>query len=176
MTVTRAFTHVVKFDGGELISQIGKTADREGFAAPLRRRDGHQRWGFGLFPLPDDLSYDEMIAAGHDFTEYLQAAGSAQALTIEIRKPGGAQWGCRWVRYVVGHPHTGSLPLDVSIEMSGGTLHVSAAEVFQAEEAADLFLAYHQSGDIPATYSLRPVEGYGPDGSPVDIYDTEPAR
>ncbi len=176
MTVTRAFTHVVKSNGGELISEIGKFADRERFAAPLRRRDGHQRWGFGLFPLPDELSYDEMIASGQDFTEYLQAAGSAQALTIEIRKPGGAQWGCRWIRYVVGHPHTAGLPLDVAIEIPSGTLHVSAAEVFDAEEAADLFLAYHQSGDIPATYNLRPAAGYGPDDSPIDIDDTEPAR
>lgn len=176
MTVTRPFTHVVKFDGGELVSEIGKFADRERFAAPLRRRDGQQRWGLGLFPLPENLSYDEMLAAGHDFTEYLQAAGSAEALTIEIRKPGGAQWGCRWVRYVVGHSHAAGLPLDFTIEMASSTLHVSAAEVFDAEEAADLFLAYHQSGDIPATYSLRPAAGYGADGSPIDIDDTEPAR
>jgi hypothetical protein len=105
----------------------------------------------------------------------LQAAGSAEALTIEIRKTGGAQWGCRWVRYVVGHPHAADLPLDVTIEMSGSAVHVSSAEVFDAEEAADLFLAYHQSGDIPVAYSLRPVEGYGPDGSPIDIFHTEPA-
>jgi hypothetical protein len=129
-----------------------------------------------LLPLPDDLDYDEMIAAGQDFTEYLQAAGSAEALTLEIRKPGGAQWGCRWVCCVIGHPHAADLPLDVTIELSDSTLQVSAAEVFDAEEAADLFVAYHQSGDIPSTYSLRPVEGYGPDDSPIDILDTEPVR
>jgi hypothetical protein len=176
VTVNRAFTHVAESNGGELISEIGKTVGRERFASPLRRRNGRQRWGFGLFPLSHDLSYDEMLAAGQDFTEYVQAAGSAEALTIEIRKPGGAQWGCHWVRYVVGHPHAAGLPLDVTIEMSSSTLHVSAAEVFDAEETADLFLAYHQSVDIPATYSLRPVEGYGPDGSPIDISNTEPAQ
>ena len=106
----------------------------------------------------------------------LAAACSAESLTVEIHKTGGAQSGCQWVRYVVGRPHTAGLPLDVTIEMSGNALHVSAAEVFDAEEAADLFLAYHQSGDIPAAYSRRPVEGYGPDGSMIDIYNTEPAR
>jgi hypothetical protein len=168
MTMTpRAYTHVVEHNG-QLISEIGKRVDRERFAGPLRRHDGRQRWGLVLLPLPDDLDYDEMIAAGQRFTEYLQAAGSAEALTIEIRKPGGAQWGCRWVRYVVG-------PLDVTIELSDSTLQVSAAEVFDAEEAADLFMAYHRSGDIPDGYSLRPVQCWDSDDSEIDIFHTEPA-
>jgi hypothetical protein len=175
MMPPRAFTHVVESNGGELISLIGRNVDRERFAGPLRRKDGRQRWGMGLMPLPDDLDYDEMIAAGQDFDEYLQAAGSAEALSLEIRKTGGAQWGCRWVRYVVGHPHAADLPLDVTIEMGISALQVSAAEVFDAEEAADLFVAYHRSGDIPDGYSLRPVQGWGPDDSPIDIYHTEPS-
>ncbi|AQT82701.1 hypothetical protein B1R94_10210 [Mycolicibacterium litorale] len=166
-----AFTHVVKSNGGELVSQIGRTVTRERFAAPLRRRDGQVRWGFGLFPLPPDRTYDDMLASGEEFTEYLQAGGSADALTIELRKAGGAEVGCEWVRYVVGHPHIESLPLDTEITLGTSTLYVNAAEVFDAEEAADIFLSYHQSGAIPETYSLRPVEGYRRDGSRVDLGD-----
>jgi hypothetical protein len=88
-----AFTHVVKSNGGEMVSQIGPVVDRERFASPSRRRDGHQRWGFGLFPLSYGISYDEMLASNQEFTEYLQAGGSAEALTIEIRKKGGERWG-----------------------------------------------------------------------------------
>ncbi|MDT5046340.1 MAG: hypothetical protein QOG75_2193 [Mycobacterium sp.] len=99
--MARVFTHVVKTNGGHLVSTIGHRVDRDRFAAPLRRRDGRERWGLGLFPLPD--GYDEMLVTGEEFTEYLQAAGAADALTVEIRKPGGEQWGCRWMRYVVGH-------------------------------------------------------------------------
>jgi hypothetical protein len=164
-----AFTHVVKVDGGEMVSQIGPRPDRQRFAAPLRRQDGVNRWGLGLFPLPDHMSYDEMLSAGLEFTEYMQAGGKAVALTVEIRMRGGQRWGCDWVRYVIGHPHDRPLPLDVEIPMPDGPVVVSTAEVFDAEEAAELLLSYHQSGDIPSGYTLRPVEGYKPDGSAVEI-------
>jgi hypothetical protein len=118
------------------------------------------------------MTYDEMLTAAQEFTEYLQAGGKADALTVEIRKPGGRQWGCDWVRYVIGHPHEPGIPLDVEIPMPNGALAVSAAEVFDAEEAADLLQSYHQSGDIPNGYVLRPVEGYKADGSAVEIADS----
>ena len=143
MNMAATFTHVVKSNGGELVSQIGKNVTRDRFYAPLRRRDGQARCGFALFPLPSGRSYDDMLASGDEFTEYLQAGGSAEALTLEVRKPGGSQWGCQWVRYVVGHPHAGSLPLDTEIALGTSTLPVTAAEVFDAEEAVDLFLSYH---------------------------------
>jgi hypothetical protein len=59
--------------------------------------------------------------------------------------------------------------LDVEIAIPTGRLHVSAAEVFDAEEAADLFETYRRSGDIPADYASRPVEGYRADGSALEI-------
>lgn len=168
-TVSRAFTHVMKSSGGELVSQIGSAVDRERFASPLRRRDGHQRWGLGLFPLPPNQSYDDMLATDQDFTEYLQAAGTATALTIEQRKPGGAEYGCQWVRYVVGHHSDGDLSPIQAIDVCGNTLHVTAAEVFGAEEAADLFHSYLRTGDLPQGYALRPVEGYRLDGDTIDL-------
>jgi hypothetical protein len=39
--------------------------------------------------------------------------------------------------------------------MPHGTLEVSAAEVFDAKEAADLFHSYHQSGDEYASAAGR---------------------
>ena len=45
----------------------------------------------------------------------------------------------------------------------------SATEVFDAEEAADLFQTYHRSGDIAKRYAVRPVEGYRADGSAAEI-------
>ncbi|MFC7625163.1 hypothetical protein [Microlunatus sp. GCM10028923] len=35
------------------------------------------------------------------------------------------------------------------------TLYVYPTEVFEADEAAELFLAYHRTRDIPAGYDLR---------------------
>jgi hypothetical protein len=46
---------------------------------------------------------------------------------------------------------------------------VSAAEVFAADEAAELFISYYRTGDIPPGYVLRPVEGYTRDGGLIDL-------
>ena len=96
---------------------------------------------------------------------------TADALMVDIRKPGGAQWGCESVRYFVGHSSTPA-PLDVPIKLPQRAEMVSADEVFGADEAADLFLAYQQTGDLPPGYALRPVECYRADGSIVAIADT----
>ena len=165
------YTHVLEYDGGEMIDVITRYPDRNRFLSPLRRRNGEQRWALTLWPLPAGMSYDEVKDL--PVTEFLQAAGKADALMVDIRKPGGAQWGCEWVRYFVGRSATPA-PLDVPIRMPRGTEMVSADEVFDADEAADLFLAYQQTGDLPPGYALRPVEGYRADGSLVEIPDNAP--
>ena len=162
------YTHVLEYDGGEMVDVISRYPDRNRFLAPLRRRNGEQRWALTLWPLPEGMSYDDVCATDLGTTEYLQAAGKADALMVDIRKPGGAQWGCEWVRYFVGHSGTPS-PLDVPIRLPNSTEMVSADEVFDADEAADLFLAYQQTGDLPPGYALRPVEGYRADGSIVEL-------
>jgi hypothetical protein len=163
--------YILEYDGGEMVDQIGRYPARNRFLSPLRRRNGDTLWALTLWPLPDGMSYDDVCARAVGTTEYLQAAGRADALMVEIRKPGGAQWGCEWVRYSVGHSETPS-PLDVPIGLPSGTVMVSADEVFDADEAADLFLAYQQTGDLPPGYALRPVECYRADGSIVAIRDT----
>jgi hypothetical protein len=171
--MARAFTHVLMYDGGAMVEQLGPLPERDFFAAVLQQRDGKERWGLVLSPIPESTTYEDMLDAGEDFDEYLQVGGSADALTVEISKTDGAQWGCDRVRYVVGHPHDPGLPLDVEIPMPG-ELKVSAAEVFDADEAADLFDAYHQTGDLPPGYSLRPAQGYRADGTVVDIAEPAP--
>ncbi|MET0702835.1 MAG: hypothetical protein ABWY93_24555 [Mycobacterium sp.] len=159
------------YDGGEMVSQIGPQPRRDFFAKVLERRNGQKRWGLGLSPIPDGTTYEDMLKDGRDFDTYLQAGGSAEALTVELFKPDGAQWDCDSVRYVVGHPHEPGLPVDVEISMPG-ELKVTAAEVFTAQEAADLFDAYHQTGELPPGYALRPAQGYRADGTVIDIDDT----
>jgi hypothetical protein len=97
--------------------------------------------------------------AGPGADEYLQAAGSADKMVVEIRKPAGEQSGLEWVRFVVGHPHGDSPPRDESIALPDGTEKISRPELFEAQEAAELFMLYYQTGVIPAEYLLRPVEG-----------------
>ena len=139
------------------------------FLGPLRAFDGAENWYVVFYRLPEGKTFEEVR---HQATEqYIQAAGRADAMTVEIRKPGGEQWGVQWLRYTVGHPHEGDLPLDVVISLPHGGQTISRAEVFEADEAAQLFMNYYEIGDLPPGYDLRLVEGYTADGDIVALED-----
>ncbi|MCP2622055.1 hypothetical protein NLB33_04205 [Mycolicibacterium smegmatis] len=159
-------THVMEFSSGAA-SVKGSGSSRLQFVSPLRRLNGTERWFITFYALPPGKSYEEIRHEGT--TEYIQAGGSAEAMMLDIRKPGGQQWGAESVRYFIGHPHDGTPPLDVAIELPRGPEFVSAAEVFEAEEAADIFISYYKTGEIPPGYVLRPVEGYTRDGCLIDL-------
>jgi hypothetical protein len=164
------YSHVMEFSGGSSVVEIGY-ADVDEFARPLRHFDGAERFALTMWPLPEGMDYDQARAAGRDALEYVQTAGSADALTVEIRKPGGSQWAADWVRYVVGHPHSGDAPLEVAIPLPHATEMIARHEVFTPDEAAELFYRYFKTGDIPADYPLRPVEAYTRDGRNIDLHD-----
>lgn len=164
-------THVLEFSGGRLIATFGY-ADFGKFANPLRQFNGVERFALTLWALPPGLDYDEAVKAGQDALEFIQAGGTADAMTVDIRKPGGSHWGADWVRYVVGHPHTEPEPLDVEITLPHPEM-VCRSEVFTTDEAADLFFTYSKTGDIPAQYALRPVQGFTKDGRNLDLRDAD---
>lgn len=168
------FTHVLTYDGGVLVAQLPGGCDVSTFSNPLHRFNGDDQWGLGLAPLPHGKTYEEMEKAGELSTEYIQAAGLPDVMTVEIRKPGGEQWGAKWVRYTIGHPHTGVEPLDVPIQLAHGVKMISRSQVFDADEAAQLFCAFYKTGDIPPGYELQPIEGYRADGSVVDLGAVSP--
>lgn len=159
-------THVMEFSSGST-SVKGGGSSRLQFVSPLRQLNGAERWFITFYALPPGKSYEEIRHEGTE--EYIQAGGSAEAMMLDIRKPGGQQWGAESVRYIIGHSHDGNLPLDVPIELPCGPEFVSAAEVFEAEEAADIFISYYKTGEIPPSYVLRPVEGYTADGDLIDL-------
>jgi hypothetical protein len=123
-----------------------------------------------LWALPPGFD-DEVPVKDLPLTHYLQAGGSAEAMTLQIRKPGGQQWGADYVKYAVGHPHPDieNPAIDVGITIPAETLWVTTFEVFEAEEAADLFYTYYKTNDIPPEYTLRPLEGYTTDRRIIDI-------
>lgn len=161
-------THVLKYDGGSFTSEIGSRKQIDFFARTLRRFNGEKPWALTLVPL-HGRDYGEMLRSNVEATEFLQAGGSADAMTIEIRRPGGRQWGVESVWGVVGHPVDGAGPLDVPIKLPHSTQMISKSEVFDADEAADLFFTYYQTGEIPSTYTLRPVNGWTADNVRVDL-------
>ncbi|MCV7286687.1 hypothetical protein H7J87_15270 [Mycolicibacterium wolinskyi] len=163
-------THVLEYNGGSTIVSIGSNRGRWAFDRPLRNRDGKERWGLMLWALPPGFD-DKVPVKDLPLTEFLQAGGSAEAMSLQIKKPGGQQWGADYVKYAVGHPHPDEEKpaVDVEIELPQETLHVTTFEVFNAEEAADLFYAYYATGDIPHDYTLRPLEAYTADRRIIDI-------
>lgn len=162
-------THVMEFSSGRASTKDGGSSLLQ-FVSPLRQLDGTDRWFITFSPLLPGQTIEDVRHG--DTPEYLQAGGRADKMMLDFRRPGGEQWGVTGVRYVIGHEHDGNLPLDVAIDLPRGHEYVSAAEVFEAEEAGDIFFTYYQTGDLPPGYALRPVEGYTADGGLVDLRGT----
>jgi len=159
-------THVMEYSGDQVAEMDGGAGPLQ-FQGPLGAFGQNGNWSLVLYALPPGKGYTDV--ASEATTEYLQAAGhSASAITVEIRKSGGAEWGARWVRYVIGHQHD-DVPLDVTIELPHGPEFVSRPEVFDSQEAAEIFISYYKTGAIPDGYALRPVEGYTADGQLIDL-------
>jgi hypothetical protein len=161
-------THAMVYTGGSAAT-MGAGAGPLQFLGPLRQLNGADRWYLTFYALPEGKRFEDV--RNHVTEQYLQAAGRADAMMLDIRKAGGSQWGANWVRHVIGHPHPGGQPMDVAISMPRGDEMFSVAEVFGAEEAAQLFMSYHRTGDVPSGYALRPVEGYTADGGIIDLRD-----
>jgi hypothetical protein len=161
------YTHVRESGSGNVVSfdsyaQIGE------FARILHGFNGADRFALLLWALAPGMDYDHGVAAGLN-REYIQAAGRADGMTVEICKAGGEQWGVDWVRYVIGHPHEGDAALDVPIVLPARTELRSRYEIFDADEAAELFFSYYKTGDIPSGYELRPEQGFTKDGGNLDL-------
>lgn len=130
----------------------------------LRDLDGSDPWAIVLSARPP-----AGVVAGFSTSRYLQAAGSAEAMTIEYCEPGGAEIGAVSVRSVVGHPHTGTAELDVNIVLPRSVETISRHEVFTADEAVEMFERFYRTDTIGDEYVLRPVEGYRADGGLIDM-------
>lgn len=167
---THPKSHVMESNGGELVVSIRDYETRTTFAKRLRRRNGTDLWGTMLWALPPGFK-DEVPVKDLPLTHFLQAGGSAEAMTLQIRKPGGLQWGADYVKYAIGHTHPDieNPAIDVAIRIPAETLGVTKFEVFEAEEAVDLFFTYYKTNDIPPEYTLRPLEGDTTDRRIIDI-------
>jgi hypothetical protein len=172
MTLMVHRRHLIEYDGGVISLTIGRHSDKAEFFNPMERFNGDDQWALTLSPTDDEMSPTDVA-----HTEYIQAAGSdAHHIMMDIRKPGGQQWGVEWVRYAIGHPHADAEPLDVPIRLPHGVYHVGRSEVFTADEAADLFFAFYTTGEIPPEYTLRPLDGYTAQGDVYDLSDGTPQK
>jgi hypothetical protein len=88
-------------------------------------------------------------------TDYLQCAGSANRMTVEVRRilPTGLG------HYVIGRvPTEEDLGAPETIYWSDYVVQVSTNELFDSHEAETLFVAYYDTNWVPDEYVLRPMK------------------
>lgn len=108
-------------------------------------------------------------AAGHDARlddvdiprwpqEYIQAAGSGDRMTIEIRRMKDEEYR----QYVVGHRRIGGSGVagESSVRIAWGEHEVRVAghEVLNSQDAVEIFSAYYTLGIVPHSYGIRRID------------------
>lgn len=119
--------------------------------------DGVVRYSLSLWRPPVGVPFDRVDLVDWP-QQYVQAAGSADGMTVEVRRlgePGRRQ-------YVVGRAglETSGPPVEIVIPWNGCETGVYSSEVFsaaEAAEAAEVFAGYYDTGQVPGTCRLWPL-------------------
>ncbi|HXR45602.1 MAG TPA: hypothetical protein VN759_12375 [Pseudolysinimonas sp.] len=122
--------------------------------------DGDERWSFGLWKVPEGMRFLALDLDRYP-EEFLQAAGSADAMVIELRR---READGDLHQYAVGRgedePGESVVTWASNDPARPHRLTVPSAEVFGADEAAEVYWHYYQQvGTVPEFYRLRPVTG-----------------
>jgi hypothetical protein len=150
VAVPLLWSHAESFNGGEFQYLTG---DEEPVAGHLRtilnQADGKRRFTYSIWRMTDP---DDLRADGGD---YIQAGGSADALSIELGYPGpdGAQRLC-----TLGHSERAVEPTTTVPISTDRAVRVFANEVFTADEAAGIFDEYYRTGRVPDTLTRRELD------------------
>lgn len=149
-------THIRELDGfvrGALKDSVRPYRDQIRFS--LNNLNGSSSWAYALWRAPADADLLDDIPGSE---EYIQCAGSAQAMTIEVRvldQDGVAH------QYVAGKPgHAQEGPPTEVIHRDDGR-HSSTVypnEVFTADEAADVVYGYFLHDKVEESLSLREID------------------
>lgn len=149
-------THITERNGSSrmlLVDDIRPYPEQIRFT--LNRLNGTSFWAWSLWRAPEGADLLESLPASD---EYIHCAGTADALTIEVRKTdaaGTAQ------QYVVGKPGAGADAGPAAVIRWDDGRHsttVRPNEVFTADEAAEVFTAYRLQGAVPDGYALRALD------------------
>jgi len=144
---THAFTR-----NGRIHTEVSDTrfeSPRQIIGHRLSLLDGTALYSLSVWRLPEGVSFDKVNLRKWP-QEYMQVAGSRERMTLEFRRfeDGLAR------QYVVGRPPNGS-EAEVVIPWDGYEARVFANEVFDSDEATELFTEYYFTGGVSETYHLR---------------------
>jgi hypothetical protein len=118
----------------------------------LDQLDAVETYAYSLWALPPGKRLGEFDA--QKVGTYLQCAGSAQRMTIEMRDD--SQSPAR--HWTIGRPINATQSVaSEEIEWSDFNVFVFPNEVFDASEAAQIIFYYYQHGAVPEEYVRRPL-------------------
>lgn len=123
---------------------------RFGFSHVLGRMDGAGFFAYNMWHHQEAAHFEDVDIDAHS-GEYLQCAGSAKAMTVELRQE-SADGHDHWV--LATGPITGEMHHTVTWDVEFfAQVHVE--EVFTSEQAAPLFEEYYLTGTIPDSVPRR---------------------
>lgn len=146
-------THITTVNGTTSVP----LTDRQGaidevLAGYLSRLDGKVLSSIALWRLPEGVLLGEPKAHTASDDNYLQSAGSAEAMTIEIRKTEGATSR----QYAVRRNLPGSGVSEMhTVTFGNASIVVPSREVFTAAEAAPIYQHYYETVEVPGEFGLR---------------------
>ena len=121
----------------------------------LGRLNGTSSWAYSLWRAPEGANLLHAVPLSD---EYMQCAGTAEALTIEVRflDPDGTPH-----QYTVGRPGgdpTGEPTKVIYWDEGRYSTAVYSNEVFTADEAAVVFYTYFLTDKVAQPYVLRELD------------------
>ncbi|WP_337954309.1 hypothetical protein [Mycobacteroides abscessus] len=106
---------------------------------------------YRIYRIPDGMQQGDKISP----TEWIQTAGTAERLTVEIKKQDSDGI---YRQYVVGRSGGAEEQDETeSIQFGDFELPVRPSEVLTAADAIDLFLEFYDYNAIPPVWHLRPL-------------------
>lgn len=145
-------THAVTMNGsfsGELKNPELSIEDE--IRRLLRSLNGVDIFAISLWELPSGKDLDQVNRKKWP-AEYIQCAGTADRMTVEVRRLESKQSH----QFVIGSSAADTPATDV-IQWDAGrhSTKVRPSEVMTWEDAAELFIAYYETGEVPSRYHLR---------------------
>jgi hypothetical protein len=129
----------------------------EQFAWALGRLDGRRNFTYCLWKLPKGKHADDLVGDSRLPDAYLQAAGTARAMTVDVRLFDEG----RWQNFTLGRPATKKRfgrQKTATIRWLTHSVLVRENETFTAAQATVVFQHYFERETVPSGYELRPVD------------------
>ncbi|QDZ16525.1 hypothetical protein [Humibacter ginsenosidimutans] len=116
--------------------------------------DGEKNFSYELTKLADGVSWSDARKTDYG-QEYLQSAGTAERMTIEIRRLAADG---NFHQYAVGRAEAADEELTELVRYGKYKLHVAPSEVFDADAAAEVYYHYFQTNTVPEGMHLRELD------------------